>query len=47
MVTWHLKVFNKLSYYDEKLGEFAEPIPPQPLSEDFEFQLRRKIKQSN
>lgn len=44
-VAWHLKVFNKMSYYNEKLGEFAEPKAPKPLSEDFEFQLRRKIRQ--
>jgi hypothetical protein len=44
-VAWHLKVFNKLSYYNEKLGEFAEPKAPKPLSDDFEFQLRRKIRQ--
>lgn len=45
MVSWHLKAFNKLSYYNEKLGEFNEPKAPKPLSDDFEFQLRRKIKQ--
>lgn len=45
-VAWHLKVFNKLAYYNERLGEFSEPKPPKPLSEDFEFQLRRKIRQS-
>lgn len=45
-VAWHLKVFNKMSYYNEKLGEFSEPMAPKPLNEDFEFQLRRKIRQS-
>lgn len=42
---WHLKVFNRFSYYNEKLGEFPEPVPPKPLSEDYEFQLRRKIRE--
>jgi hypothetical protein len=46
MVSWHLKVFNKLSYYNEKLGEFVDPKSPTPLSDDYEFQLRRKIKNS-
>lgn len=46
-VSWSLKVFNKLNYYNEKLNEFPEPKAPKPLSEDFEFQLRRKIRQSN
>ena len=47
MVNWHLKVFNKMSYYNEKLGEFdAETKTPKPLSDDYEFQLRRKIRQS-
>lgn len=45
MVAWHLKVYNRLSYYNEKLGEFPEPVAPKPLSEDFEFQLRRKIRE--
>lgn len=45
MVAWHLKVFNKLSYYNEKFGEFSEPKAPTPLSEDYELQLRRKIRQ--
>ena len=47
MVGWHLKVFNKYSYYNEKLGEFPDPKPPKQLSEDFEFQLRRKLRLSN
>lgn len=46
-VAWCLKVFNKLSYYNEKLNEFPEPKPPKPLSDDFEYQLRRKIRQSD
>lgn len=46
MVGWHLKVFNKMSYYNEKLGEFPESFAPKPLSQDYEFQLRRKIRQS-
>lgn len=46
MAGWHLKVFNKYSYYNEKLGEFPEPKPPKQLSEDFEFQLRRKLRLS-
>jgi len=46
MVTWHLRLANKLAYYDEKLGEFAEPKAPKPLSDDFEFQLRRSINRS-
>ncbi|CAF0709967.1 unnamed protein product [Brachionus calyciflorus] len=45
-VSWCLKVFNKLNYYNEKLNEFPEPKPPKPLSEDFEYQLRRKIRQN-
>lgn len=44
-VAWNLKVYNKLSYYNEKLGEFPDPKPPKPLSEDYEFQLRRKIRE--
>lgn len=44
MASWHLKVFNKYSYYNEKLGEFSDPKPPKQLSEDFEFQLRRKLR---
>ena len=43
MVTWHLKVFNKMSYYNEKLGEFVDPKAPKPLSDDFEHQLRRRV----
>lgn len=46
MVTWHLKVFNKMSYYNEKLRDYAEDKTPKPLSDDYEFQLRRKIRQS-
>lgn len=48
MVNWHLKVYNKMSYYNEKLGEFDSKVKsaPKPLSEDYEFQLRRKIRQS-
>ena len=46
MTAWHLKQFNKMSYYSTKLGEFPEVPPPKPLSEDFEYQLRRKIKAS-
>lgn len=46
MAAWHLKVFNKYSYYNEKLGEFPEPKPPKQLSDDFEFQLRRKLRQA-
>jgi len=45
MVNWHLKVFNKMSYYNEKLGEFDTVRVPKPLSDDYEFQLRRKIRQ--
>lgn len=45
-VPWNLRVYNKLSYYNEKLGEFPDQKPPKPLSEDFEYQLRRKIRQS-
>ena len=44
MVSWHLKVFNRLSYYNEKHGEFDEPKSPTPLNDDYEYQLRRKIK---
>lgn len=47
MVAWHLKVFNKHSYYNQKLGEFPDPEPPKPLSDDFEHQLRRKIRMNN
>lgn len=48
MVSWHLKVFNKMAYYNEKLGEFdAGSKAPKPLSQDYEFQLRRKIRQAN
>lgn len=41
-VAWHLKVFNKLAYS----GSFNENKPPKPLSDDYEFQLRRKIRAS-
>jgi hypothetical protein len=46
MTAWHLKQFNKLSYYSQKLGEFPDVAPPKPLSDDFEYQLRRKIRAS-
>jgi NADH dehydrogenase (ubiquinone) 1 alpha subcomplex subunit 9 len=45
-VAWNLKVYNKLSYYDAKVGELEATRPPKPLSEDFEYQLRRKIRQT-
>ena len=44
MASWHLKVFNKMSYYNEQLGQFSEAKGPKPLSDDYEFQLRRKIR---
>jgi hypothetical protein len=38
MIRWHLKIYNRLAYYDESLGEFADPIPPQALPDDYELQ---------
>jgi len=40
MIPWHLKAFNRYAYYDEKLGEFADPQPPHPLPENYEFTHR-------
>ena len=44
MVAWHLKVYTKHSYYNQKLGEFPEPSAPKPLNDDYEHYLRRKIR---
>jgi len=44
-VAWHLKVFNKLSYLHQRLDEIPESKAPKPLSDDFEYQLRRQLRQ--
>ena len=41
---WHLKLFNKMAHYTPQPGEYVDPGPPKHLDEDFEFQLRRKIR---
>jgi NADH dehydrogenase (ubiquinone) 1 alpha subcomplex subunit 9 len=46
MTAWHLKQYNKLSYFNTKLEEVEHVPAPKALSDDFEYQIRRKIRSS-
>jgi hypothetical protein len=41
MAAWHLRVYNRLSFYDEKLGEFPDPYPPKSVDDDFEINFNK------
>jgi hypothetical protein len=39
VVPYHLKIYSRLGYYDQSLGEFPDPDPPKKLPKNFKLDL--------